>query len=181
MWRGQLLLHLSLPPRPSLAATPPEATIEPGDEDFLSHLLAESGDGDLRAFATLYRCVAPRLYPLALRLTPRQDEADALLIDTFLHIWTDAERYHPTRSTAQGWMIERLHQQAGQPPPAPGIAADSELPPPDELWPAIRARLPDDDEDSRSLRWPLILASLIGVLIGVVICLSLLLDLRALH
>jgi len=172
-----LTLH---PYAATLAASPPEGRIDQDEENFLSHLLAESGDGDARAFATLYRCVAPRLYPLALKLKPDQAEADALLIDTFLHIWTDADRYHPTRSAALDWMIALLHQLAERPSPAPSDEPWPELPPPDDLWPAIHARLPDDDDDSRSLRWPLIIACLVGVLIGVLLSLSLLLDLRPL-
>ncbi|MCJ1888103.1 hypothetical protein LNN38_24845 [Pseudomonas sp. LA21] len=168
-------------PAASLAASPPEGRIDQDEENFLSHLLAESGDGDLRAFATLYRCTAPRLYPLALRLRPRQDEADALFVDTFLHIWTDGDRYHPTRSAALDWMAALLYQLAERPPPEPGDEPWPELPPPDELWPAIRARLPDDEDDSRSLRRPLIIACLVGVLIGVLLSLSLLLDLRPGH
>ncbi|WP_371228217.1 hypothetical protein ACAW63_20530 [Pseudomonas sp. QE6] len=113
-----------------------------------------------------------------MRLRPRQEEADALFLDTFLHIWTDADGYHPTRSAALDWMIALLYQRADQPPPAPSDEPWPELPPPDELWPAIRARLPDEEDDSRSLRWPLIIACVIGVLIGVLLSLSLLLDLR---
>lgn len=168
----------STPPQPTLAASPPEGNIDQDEENFLSHLLAESGDGNARAFATLYRCTAPRLYPLALRLAPEQQAADALLIDTFLHIWTDADRYHPTRIAAMDWMIARLHQLADQPAPPPSDEPLPELPPPDELWPAIRARLPDDEDDSPGPRWPLLIASLIGLLIGAALCLSLLLDLQ---
>ncbi|AGI24084.1 hypothetical protein ACYCAX_06815 [Pseudomonas sp. MT3] len=131
--------------------------------------------------ATLYRCTAPRLYPLALKLKTDQADADALLIDTFLHVWTDADGYHPTRSAALDWMVALLHQRAGLPPTAPSDEPWPELPPPDELWPAIRARLPDDEDDSRSLRWPLIIACVLGVLIGVLLSLSLLFDLRPVH
>lgn len=113
-----------------------------------------------------------------MRLRPRQDEADALFVDTFLHIWTDADGYHPTRSAALDWMIALLYQRAALPPPTPSDEPWPELPPPDELWPAIRARLPDEEDDSSSLRWPLIIACVMGVLIGVLLSLSLLLDLR---
>nr|WP_275892391.1 sigma factor [Pseudomonas sp. PDNC002] len=141
-------------------------------------MLAESGDGDARAFATLYRCTAPRLYPLALKLKTNQPDADALLVDTFLHVWTDADRYHPTRIAALDWMITLLNQLAGQSSPPSSDEPWPELPPPDDLWPRIHARIPDDENDSRSLRWPLIIAGLVGILIGVVICLSLLLQLH---
>ncbi|NNN27060.1 hypothetical protein [Pseudomonas nitroreducens] len=167
------------PPATSLAATPPEAVIDPDETNFLSYLLAESGDGDARAFATLYRCTAPRLYPLALKLKADQTQADALLVDTFLHVWTDADRYHPARIAALDWMIALLYQLAGHPSPPPSDEPWPELPPPDELWPAIHARLPDDEEDSPGLRWPLIIASVGGVLIGAMICLSLLMELRS--
>lgn len=100
-------------------------------------------------------------------------------MDTFLYVWTDAERYHPTRSAALDWMVALLYQRAGHPPPPPCDEPWPELPPPDPLWPAIRAHLPDDEDYSRSLRWPLIIASLVGVLVGIVICLSLLLELRS--
>ncbi|MDN6860017.1 hypothetical protein QO207_25800 [Pseudomonas sp. CAN2814] len=126
----------------------------------------------------MYRCTAPRLYPLALKLKPEQKAADTLLIDTFLHVWTDADRYHPTRSAALDWMVALLYRLADQPPPLPIDEPWPELPPPDDLWPAIHAHIPDDEGDSPGLRWPLIIASLVGVLIGAAICLSLLLELR---
>ncbi|WP_207886898.1 hypothetical protein [Pseudomonas sp. 30_B] len=78
-------------------------------------------------------------------------------------------------------MAALLYQLAERPPPEPGDKLWPELPPPDELWPAIRSRLPDDEDDSRSLRRPLIIACLVGVLIGVLLSLSLLLDLRPGH
>jgi RNA polymerase sigma-70 factor (ECF subfamily) len=161
-----------------LAATPPEAVIDPDEANFLSHLLAESGDGDARAFATLYRCTAARLYPLALKLKNDQTEADALLVNTFLHVWTDADRYHPSRIAALDWMIALLYQLAGNPSPPSSDEPWPELPPPDGLWLAIHARIPDDSDDTPGLRWPLIIASVVGILIGAAICLSLLLELR---
>lgn len=78
-------------------------------------------------------------------------------------------------------MAALLYRLADLPPPAVSDEPWQELPPPDELWPAIRARLPDDEDDSRSLRRPLIIACLVGVLIGVLLSLSLLLDLRPGH
>lgn len=75
-------------------------------------------------------------------------------------------------------MVALLYQLAALQPPEPSDEPWPELPPPDDLWPTIRARLPDDEDDSRSLRWPLIIACGVGVLIGVLLSLSLLLDLR---
>ncbi|MFS2124939.1 hypothetical protein [Pseudomonas sp. Pseusp97] len=75
-------------------------------------------------------------------------------------------------------MIALLYQLAGHPSPPPSDEPCPELPPPDELWQAIRARLPDEEDDSPSLRWPLIIVSVVGLLIGAAICLSLLLELR---
>ncbi|MBD9628755.1 MULTISPECIES: hypothetical protein [unclassified Pseudomonas] len=75
-------------------------------------------------------------------------------------------------------MIALLYQLADHPSPPASDEPWPELPPPDELWPAIHARIPDDEADSPGLRWPLIIASVVGVLIGAAICLSLLLELR---
>jgi len=118
---------------------------------------------------------------LALKLKSDQAKADALLIDTYLHVWTDADRYHPTRIAALDWMVALLYQRADQPSPPSSDEPWPELSPPDALWPAIHARLPDDEDDSPGLRWPLIIASMLGVLIGAVICLSLLLELCPTH
>ncbi|MDF3864824.1 hypothetical protein P3W53_10145 [Pseudomonas denitrificans (nom. rej.)] len=75
-------------------------------------------------------------------------------------------------------MIALLYQLADHPSPPPSDEPWPELPPPDELWPAIHARIPDDEADSPGLRWPLIVTSVVGVLIGAAICLSLLLELH---
>lgn len=71
-------------------------------------------------------------------------------------------------------MVALLHQRAGHSPPAPSDEPWPELPPPDELWPAIRAHLPDDEDAGHGLRWPLVIASLVGVLIGILLSLTLL-------
>lgn len=101
-----------------------------------------------------------------------------MLVDTYLRVWTDADRYHPTRIAALDWMIALLYQLSGHPSAPPSDEPWPELPPPENLWGIIRARIPNDEDDSPGLRWPLIIASLIGMLIGAAICLSLLLELR---
>ena len=75
-------------------------------------------------------------------------------------------------------MVALLYQLADHSSPPSSDEPWPELPPPDDLWPRIHARIPDAEDDSPGLRWPLIIASVVGLLIGAAICLSLLLELR---
>ena len=73
--------------------------------DYLEKLLAQCSLGNRRAFETLYRSVAPRLYSVALRCMGRSDLAEEVVQESFVRIWHNASRYEAHLSAPLTWMI----------------------------------------------------------------------------
>lgn len=82
------------------------------DTDQLRQLLAQSSQGDRRAFETLYRSVGPRLHGVALRFMGRADLAEEVLQESFVRIWHNASRYEAHLSAPLTWMINITRNQA---------------------------------------------------------------------
>lgn len=80
--------------------------------DILAALLSRSGRGDRRAFAELYRRVAPHLYAVALRLLRNADAASEVLQDGFVSIWMHAAEYQSGRGAPLTWMTSIIRHRA---------------------------------------------------------------------
>lgn len=80
--------------------------------DYLEKLLAQCSLGNRRAFETLYRSVAPRLYSVALRCMGRSDLAEEVVQESFVRIWHNASRYQAHLSSPLTWMITITRNQA---------------------------------------------------------------------
>ena len=80
--------------------------------DYLEKLLAQCSLGNRRAFETLYRSVAPRLYSVALRCMGRRDLAEDVVQESFVRIWHSASRYEAHLSAPLTWMITITRNQA---------------------------------------------------------------------
>jgi RNA polymerase sigma-70 factor, ECF subfamily len=78
----------------------------------LSDLLARSGLRDQQAFAALYRCVAAKLFAVALRITRRRDGAEEVLQESFVNIWNNAATYNPAKSAPMTWMTAIVRNRA---------------------------------------------------------------------
>lgn len=113
--------QLSFPPRMS----------EP--EIGLDDLLREVATGNRHAFERVYDVLSPTLYALALRMLARVEDAEDLVQEVFVKIWSDASAYDPSRGTGYAWAStilrhraidrirsrgrrERLHDEAGKEP-----------------------------------------------------------------
>jgi RNA polymerase sigma-70 factor (ECF subfamily) len=68
-------------------------------------LMGRIGAGDRRAFASLYDRFAPRVFGLALRLLRSHSDAEDVLQDTFLRVWSLAGRFDPARCGPDGWVL----------------------------------------------------------------------------
>ncbi|MBO6276650.1 MAG: sigma-70 family RNA polymerase sigma factor [Pseudomonas sp.] len=75
-------------------------------------MLAQCSLGNRRAFETLYRSVAPRLYSVALRCMGRRDLAEDVVQESFVRIWHSASRYEAHLSAPLTWMITITRNQA---------------------------------------------------------------------
>ncbi len=72
--------------------------------DRLQQLLNQCAQGDDDAFAELYRLMAPKLFPLSIRMLKRRDWAEEALQESFVKIWQGAGRYDPGRGSVMTWM-----------------------------------------------------------------------------
>lgn len=57
------------------------------------------------ALAELYDRHAPALLALARRILTGSADADEVLQETFLHVWNNAARYDPGRSSVSTWLV----------------------------------------------------------------------------
>jgi RNA polymerase sigma-70 factor (ECF subfamily) len=78
----------------------------------LLELLNRVSRGDRRAFADLYRLTAPKLFPVALRITLRRDLAEEVLQESFVAMWNQAASYDPVRGAPMVWMTTIVRHRA---------------------------------------------------------------------
>lgn len=83
-----------MPPDPENAAAAEEA-----------NLLAQVGAGDREAFRLLYGRYGAPLLSLAARLVGNIGEAEELLQDAFMKIWSHADSYDPRKSRPFTWAV----------------------------------------------------------------------------
>lgn len=72
--------------------------------DELSHLLPRVALGDRTAFDRLYALAAPKLFGVCLRILNERSEAEDVLQETFVKIWSRADRYAQSEASALGWL-----------------------------------------------------------------------------
>jgi RNA polymerase sigma-70 factor (ECF subfamily) len=82
------------------------------EADELSALMARCALRDQRAFATLYRRTAPKLYAVALRILRREDWAQEVLQESFVNIWNHVGDYSTQRSAPMTWMTAVVRNRA---------------------------------------------------------------------
>jgi RNA polymerase sigma factor (sigma-70 family) len=81
-------------PPPTLPATLKDAA-----------LLRQVADRQPGALAELYDRFAPVLLPLARRILNSASDAEEVLQETFIHVWNQAARYDPARSSVSTWLV----------------------------------------------------------------------------
>lgn len=87
----------TIPAQPS----PNSPAGSPGD----SVLLRQVAEGRPEALAELYDRHAPTLLALARRILGALGDAEDLLQEIFLHVWNNASRYDPSRSSVSTWLV----------------------------------------------------------------------------
>lgn len=84
---------------PHQAFAPSMSRIDLTDEE----LLQRAGSGDSRAFDTLYDRFSPRIFGLLRQMLHDEREAEDVLQDGFVQLWTHAGSYDAARSKAFTW------------------------------------------------------------------------------
>lgn len=78
----------------------------------LARLLVAIADGDRAAFRRLYEATAPKLFGVVLRIIRTRAEAEDVLQDVYLKIWTKAGSYDAHAGSALGWMASVARNRA---------------------------------------------------------------------
>ena len=68
-------------------------------------LLAGIARRDRSAFSALYDRFAGRAFGIILNVLRNRDDAEDVFQETFLQVWNQANRFDPTRSTPEGWLV----------------------------------------------------------------------------
>lgn len=69
-----------------------------------------AGDGE--AFARIFELHSPVMLGLLFRILGGRAEAEEVLQEVFLQVWTQADRYDATRSTPRGWLLMLARSRA---------------------------------------------------------------------
>ncbi len=66
--------------------------------------LALIAQGDANAFQAFYKATVSHMWPVAMRILGRSQQAEDALSELYLQVWRQADRYDPERSTPLAWL-----------------------------------------------------------------------------
>jgi RNA polymerase sigma-70 factor (ECF subfamily) len=75
-------------------------------------LMSRVAGGDGEAFARLFEIHAPGALGLLVRILGRRGEAEEVLQEVFLQVWTQAGHYDARRSSPRGWILMLARSRA---------------------------------------------------------------------
>jgi RNA polymerase sigma-70 factor, ECF subfamily len=75
-------------------------------------LLAAVAKGDQAAFERLYGATRAKLYGIVLRILRRSDLANEILQETYLKIWSSADKFDPALASPITWMAPIARNRA---------------------------------------------------------------------
>jgi RNA polymerase sigma-70 factor, ECF subfamily len=75
-------------------------------------LLVAVAGGDERAYARLYRHIAPQVLGVALRVIRDRALAEEVSQEVLVEVWRKADRFDPDRGSASGWITTLAHRRA---------------------------------------------------------------------
>jgi RNA polymerase sigma-70 factor (ECF subfamily) len=91
---------------------PPEVVVAAGRDVIDPHLLQRIVARDSTAVAELYDRCGSALYGVILRILGRPADADEILQEVFIRIWTRAEMYDETCGTPMAWLMRMARNRA---------------------------------------------------------------------
>ena len=78
----------------------------------LSELLARSGLGDRRAFATLYERTSAHLFAVVLRINRDRAQAEDVLQEVYVNVWRSAQSFDAAQSQPLTWLTSVARNRA---------------------------------------------------------------------
>jgi len=82
------------------------------DSAVLTTLLGQTAQGDRAAFSELYELTKAKLFGVIRRILIRGDLAEEALQESYVRIWSNAQRYDQSQASAMTWMIAIARNQA---------------------------------------------------------------------
>src|SRR3954468_7755246 len=79
-------------------------TFRPPDDDSDEQLLARAAEGDVQAFARLFRRRQGQVFRFALHMTGAASVAEDVVQEVFLRVMRDATRFEAGRSAVIAWL-----------------------------------------------------------------------------
>ncbi len=86
--------------------------MKPGVGDDPGHLIQEVVAGDREAFARFYDRYAPLVFTLTVRILGVRSEAEDLLQEVFLQVWSQADSYRQDRGSPEAWITTITRSRA---------------------------------------------------------------------
>lgn len=87
--------------------------IEDGDQALaLNVLLQACGNGNRRAFETLYRATSAKLFGICLHYLGNRAEAEEVLQEVYTSLWLKASRFDPALASASTWLASITRHKA---------------------------------------------------------------------
>lgn len=97
-----------MPTEPAAVTTAPDA---PGTFDY-EHALHGCAHGDRQALQALYQQESRHLLGVALRIVRQRQQAEDVLHDAFMNIWTKAASFDAALGSGRGWIYSVVRNQA---------------------------------------------------------------------
>ena len=82
------------------------------DEVALRALISAIGARDESALTALYDATASRVMALAVRFTGQHEAAEEVVMDVYLQVWRQWDRYHRARGTVMAWIFTICRSRA---------------------------------------------------------------------
>lgn len=86
------------------------ALAQAGDQ--IGLLLLAAGKGDRAAFRKIYLATSAKLLGVATRITKSRTDAEEVLQDVFLKVWTSAASFSPEAGSGMGWLVSVTRNRA---------------------------------------------------------------------
>lgn len=68
-------------------------------------LIQQIAQRDENALSILYDCYAPILYGLAFRILGSKEEAEEAIVDVFVQVWQNPQKYQAERGSVDAWLF----------------------------------------------------------------------------
>ena len=78
----------------------------------LARALVEVGNGDRRAFATVYERTSAKLFGVCLRILKNRSEAEEALQEAYINVWRKAGAFDPVRASPISWLAALARNKA---------------------------------------------------------------------